>query len=61
MRVVADKFEIFEFEMMDVFDGQVQSHAWQRSARTRKLFACLIEMISIQVEITECVDKFARL
>src|SRR6266567_1454983 len=60
MRVVADEIEIFELEIIDVFDARVQPHAWQRSAITRKLFMRLIEMISIQMQIAECVDKFAR-
>jgi hypothetical protein len=31
MRVVADQFEIFEFEIVNVFYRGIQFHPWQRS------------------------------
>jgi len=32
VRIVTDEFEIFEREVVDVFDGRVQFHLGQRSA-----------------------------
>ncbi len=61
MRIVADEVEIFEFEVVNFFDRRIQFHAWQRSTITRKLFACLIEMILIQMQIAERMNEFARL
>jgi hypothetical protein len=45
MRVVADQFKIFELEILDVLDGRVQPHFWQRARGARKLQLGLLDVI----------------
>src|SRR6266852_7074894 len=60
VRVVADELEIFEFEIVDAFDGRIQFHLRQRSTITSQLFACLLEMVLIKMQIATGVDEIAR-
>ena len=60
MRVVTDEFEIFEFEIVDVFDRWIQFHPGQRSAMAGKLLACLFKMIVVEMQIAKSVNEIAR-
>ena len=61
MRVVTDQLKIFELEIPNVPDGGVQFHSRQRPKITSQLFARLLEVISIKMQIAECVNKISRL
>src|SRR5207253_10144072 len=60
MRIVADKFEIFEFEIVNAFDCWVQFHPWQRPTITRKLFASFVEMVLVKMQIAKGMNEFCR-
>src|SRR5436190_18395135 len=60
MWLVPDEFEIFEFETVDVFDGRIQFHSRQRPAISRELFARLIEVVVVKMQIAKSVNKIAR-
>ncbi len=60
MRIVTDEFEIFELEVVNVFDGRVQFHLGQRSVIARKLLARLLEMIVVEMQVAKCMDEIAR-
>ena len=60
MGLVPDKFEIFEFELVDVFDGRIQFQPRQRPAFAGELFARLVEMVFVKMKIAECVNEISR-
>src|SRR5947207_2559532 len=60
MRVVANKFEIFEFEVADVFNPGIQFHPRQGSTVASELFAGLVEMVLVEMQIAEGVNEIAR-
>src|SRR5215469_12984663 len=60
MRVVTDEFEIFELEVVNVFDSPIQFHSRQRPAIACKLFARLLQMIVVEMQIAKRVDEIAR-
>ena len=60
VRLVSDEFEISEAEIVDVFDGLIQFQLRQRPAIARKLLACLVKVIVVQVQITKRVNKITR-
>ena len=61
MRVgfVADQFEIFEFEIKDIFNMRVQVHFWQGFWLARELELRLFNVIGIEVRIAKGMNKFA--
>jgi len=59
VRIVTGEFEIFEREVVDVFDGRVQFHLGQRSAIAGKLLARLLQMIVVEMQVTKCMDEIA--
>ena len=59
--MVTDQLKIFELEIPNVLDGGVQFHPRQRPKIASQLFVRLIEVISIKVQIAECVNKISRL
>src|SRR5690349_13729584 len=61
MRVVIGEREIFEAEAADIAHCGIDLHLGKRPWFTRKLFAGLVEMISVQVQIAKGVDEFRRL
>ncbi len=61
MRVVADEFEVLEFEIVDVADGGIDFHPRKRARLTGELKLGLLDVILIQVQIAEGVDEGARL
>ena len=60
VRVVADELEIFEFEIVDVLDGWIQFHPRQRSTITSELFARLLEMVLVKMQVAKGVNEIAR-
>ena len=58
MRIVAGESEILETKVVYALDGRVQLHPRQRSRLARELFVCLVEMVSIKMEIAKGVDEF---
>ena len=60
VRVVADEFEVFEFEVINVFDCWIQFHSWQRPTIPGKLLASFLEMGLVKVQIAKRVDEIAR-
>src|SRR6266849_865283 len=60
VRIVADELEIFEFEIVDAFDGRIQFHPRQISTIARELFARLLEMVLVEMQIAKGVDEIAR-
>ena len=61
MWLVADEFEIFEFEAVDVFDRRIQFQPRQWPAFPGELLARLVEMVFVKMEIAEGVNEIARL
>ena len=61
MRIVADEREILEPEIVDVLDRRdsAASAASGRHSRA-ELFARLLEMVLVKMQIAESVDEFAR-
>lgn len=59
MRVVTDKFKVFELKFVNVFDRRIQFHPRQRPAITRKLLTRLIEMICVKMQIAKRMDEIA--
>src|SRR5438034_6934247 len=59
VRVVTDEFEVFEPEIVDVFDRRIQFHPGQRSATAGKLLACLLKMVVVKMQITERMNEIA--
>src|SRR5438876_545847 len=60
VRVVINQFEIFEFEVADVVDRRIQFHSRQRTILTGQLFARLVEMVVVKVQIAKGVNEIAR-
>src|SRR5947207_15235930 len=60
MRVVIDKLEVFELEILNIFDVRIQIHPRQRSTITGQLFARLVEMVIVKMQIAECMDEIYR-
>lgn len=59
MRVVADEFEVFVFEIGDVANCRIQFHPGQRPRFARELQPGLLEVIAVQVQVAERVDERA--
>src|SRR5205814_10703370 len=60
MWLVPDEFKIFEFEVVDVFDGRIQFQPRQWPALAGELFACLVKMVVIEMQIAKGMDEIAR-
>ena len=60
MWIVAGEFEIFELEVVNVFDGRIQFHPRQRPEIAGKLLPRLVEMVFIKVQIAKGVNEIAR-
>jgi hypothetical protein len=58
MRVVSHELEIFEAKVAQSAHHGVQFHSRKRTRGARKLFLCLLEMISVKMEIAEGMNKF---
>ena len=59
MGIVTDEGEIFEAEVVNVFDRRIQFHPRKRTRGAGELFARLREMISIKVKIAKSVNEIA--
>jgi len=59
MRIVADEFEIFEFEIVDIFDCRIQLHSRQRSKIAWKLLVRLLDVVFVKMQIAKGVNKIA--
>jgi len=60
MRGVADQFEIFEAEITHLFDRGIEFHPGQGSTISSELFARLLEVILVEMQIAEGVNEIAR-
>ena len=60
MRVVTDQLEVFELEGANVFDRGIQFQPRQRSTITSELFARLLEMILVKMQVAKGVNEIAR-
>ena len=61
MRIVAFEREIFESEVFEIFDLGIEDHARERATLASELFAGLVEVVRVKVEVAEGVDKFPGL
>lgn len=59
MRIVADQFEIFEFEIVNVLHRRVQLHRRQRPGFAGQLQPGLIDVIGVEMLIAERVHERA--
>ena len=59
MRIVVEQLKIFEAKVFDILHCRIQSHCRERPAFAGQLFARLVEMIQVKMEIAESVDEFA--
>ena len=60
MRIVIDELEIFEFEVVNAFHGRIDFHSRQRTTFASELFARLLEMIVVKMQIAESMNEIAR-
>jgi len=60
MRVVAFQREILELKIVDVLHRRIQLHLRQRTRFARELELRLFQMIRVEMQIAEGVDKIAR-
>ena len=60
MRVIPDKFEIFEFEVEDVFDSGIHFHLGKGFRFAGKLEIHLVHVIGINMCVAEGVDEVAE-
>ena len=60
MWLVPGELEIFEFEIVNVFDGRIQFHSRQWPAFAGKLLVRLGEVVFVKMEIAERVNEIAR-
>ena len=60
MRIVAGQLEILEREIVDVSYRAIQFYPGQRSTITTQLFVRLVEMVLVEMQIAESVNKIAR-
>ena len=61
MRVVTLEREVLEAEIFQLGHRRIEEHPREWTRFARELFAGLIQMIHIEVEVTEGMDKFLRL
>ena len=61
VRVVAFESEILEDKILEACAGGIESHPWQGTALTGELKAGLLEVVSVEVEVAEGVNKCAGL
>src|SRR5262245_50407521 len=60
MWLVPDEFKIFEFEVVDVFDGRIQFQPRQWPTFPGELLARLLEMVFVEMKIAERVNEIPR-
>src|SRR5947208_13528022 len=59
MRVVTHQLEVFELEVANVFDRGIQFQPRQRSTITSELFARLLEMVLVKMQVAKGVNEIA--
>src|SRR5262245_50665371 len=59
MGIVADEFEVFVLEVVDIFDGGIEVHLGQLARLAGELGFGLFEMVGVEVEVTKRVDEGA--
>ena len=59
VRVIIRQFKVFVFEIEDAFYIGVQFHFRQGSRFARKLFPHLLDMVVVNMGISECVDEIS--
>ena len=59
MRIVADKSEIFELEIVNVLHCGIQFHPRKRARVSRQLLTRLFEVIPVEMQIAKGMDEFA--
>ena len=60
MWLVPDEFEIFELEVVDVFNSRIQFQSWQWPAFPGELLVRLVQMVFVKMEVAERVNKISR-
>jgi len=59
MGIIVHQLEVFEFEVVDVFDGRIEMHLRKLARFARELDLCLLNMICVEMEVTKGVDECA--
>jgi len=59
MRVVLGQGEILELKIMDIFHRRIELHAGKRAEIAAELFAGLVEMVLVKVQIAKGMNEFA--
>jgi len=57
MRIVGDEFEVFEHEIVNVFDGGIDFHPRQRPAVVGKLLTRLVKVVVVEMQIAKGMDE----
>src|SRR5215467_4443459 len=60
MWIVPDELEIFEFEVVNVFDREIQFHSRQWPEFAGELLMRLVEVVFVKMQIAKCVNKITR-
>ena len=61
MEPVVLQFEILKLELKNRFYRWIEFHRWQSERLTSQLKSSLLEMVCIQMKVTEGMYKFTRL
>src|SRR3954468_6145457 len=59
MRVVAEQFEVFVMECVNIDNLRVQFHLWEPAWLAGELEFGLFEVIGVKVQVAESGDEFA--
>ena len=59
MRVIFQQGKVFELEVLDLFDRRIQPHPRQLPTFASQLFTGLLDVVRIEMKITESVDEIA--
>ena len=61
VRLITNQLEIIIFEIKNIGDVRVQVHFRQGVKIARQLLFRLLDMVTVEVGITKCMDKLTRL
>ena len=60
MRLVSHQFKILVAEAEDIFNVGIEPHLWWRQGFPFQLLVGLLQVVKVQVGVTQGVDEFAR-
>ena len=61
MRIVVHQSKIFKLEVENIFDIRIDNHAGQTARLASQLLLHLLKVVVIDMSITQCMHKIAKL